>query len=585
MIRLVLFLLGVLAAAAGLHWLADRPGALVLDWQGYVVETTVFRAVILLTMLVAASILGWSLMRQLWQSPAAIGQIFTRRRERRGLDAISTGMIAIGSGDRLLATRAAVQARKSLPNEPLTHLLRAQAAQLQGDSATSRRIFEAMLASPDTEQVGLRGLFLEAQRVKEDVAAAQFAERALKLNPKIEWPAAALFDLQSKSRDWSGALDTLASARKNGHIEKKLADRRRAVLLTAQAQELEDDHADKACTLALEAHGLAPDLVPAAAIAGRVLASTGQTPRAAKVLQRTWKAAPHPDLAVAYAYARPGDSPSDRLERVRQLSKLTPGNPEGLLAIANTAIESRDWTTARTALEPLLDKDLSQRVCMLMARIEGEGAGNAGKVREWLARAVHAQRDPAWTADSVVSDRWAPSSPVTGALDAFEWRVPVSAVDKPEASLVTSRMEELMQLGVGHDKSLPEPARGSHERDRTDDATPAIEVGTSPAPRREPRAPVTDIEVATPANITKPVVTTPEVTPLRPTGSVTVKDGVTKTSRPAAVAASSSNGAALTKVLDPNAYITPHAPDDPGPRDQADPQSTVERFRLIGAKQ
>ena len=33
-----------------------------------------------------------------------------------------------------------------------------------GDRATARRIFEAMLASPDTEQLGLRGLFLEAQR-------------------------------------------------------------------------------------------------------------------------------------------------------------------------------------------------------------------------------------------------------------------------------------------------------------------------------------------------------------------------------------------------------------------------------------
>ena len=60
-----------------------------------------------------------------------------------------------------------------------------------------------------------------------------------------------------------------------------------------------------------------------------------------------------------------------------------------------------------------------------MARIEGEQHGHTGRVREWLARAVNAPRDPAWTADGVVSDRWAPVSPVTGALDAFRWRVPV----------------------------------------------------------------------------------------------------------------------------------------------------------------
>ena len=147
MLRLVAFLLAVIAAAASLHWLADRPGVLSVDWQGYQIETTVFQAIIMLALAIAAGVFAWNLVRHLWRSPATIGTFVNRRRERRGLDAISEGMIAIGSGDRSLATRAALQARKSLPNEPLTHLLRAQTAQLQGDSANSRRIFEAMLAS------------------------------------------------------------------------------------------------------------------------------------------------------------------------------------------------------------------------------------------------------------------------------------------------------------------------------------------------------------------------------------------------------------------------------------------------------
>ena len=108
-----------------------------------------------------------------------------------------------------------------------------------------------------------------------------------------------------------------------------MANRRRAVLLTAQAQAAEDTAADKALELALEAHRLAPDLVPAAAIAGRILASHGNTPRAARVLLKTWRLAPHPDLAAAYAYARPGDSPRDRLNRVRHLGRLTPARQRG----------------------------------------------------------------------------------------------------------------------------------------------------------------------------------------------------------------------------------------------------------------
>src|SRR6185295_3999558 len=171
--------------------------------------------------------------------------------QARGLDALSSGMIAIGAGDASLALRHAGQARKALPNEPLTHLLRAQTAQLIGDRTTSRRIFEAMLGSRDTEQLGLRGLFLEAQREGETEAARQFAERALALNPKLSWPVEALFDLQCHAGDWQAALDTLAIGRRIGLIDKTVAKRRRAVLLTAQAQVAEDAGTDKALELAL----------------------------------------------------------------------------------------------------------------------------------------------------------------------------------------------------------------------------------------------------------------------------------------------------------------------------------------------
>jgi HemY protein len=475
MIRLVVYLLAIAAAAAGLGWLADRPGTLVLNWEGWALETSVFRAVVLLSILVGLAILIASIVRQVWLGPAAVGRFMTQRRQERGLDAISSGMIAIGAGDRALATRFAVQARKSLPNEPLTHLLRAQAAQLSGDRATSRRIFEAMLGSPDTEQLGLRGLYLEAEREGEKEAARQFAERAISLNPRLGWPVDALFDLQCRERNWEGALETLGVARKHGHIDKAVADRRRAVVLTALAQKAEDESAPKSLDLALEAHGLAPDLVPAAAIAGRQLAARGSTPKAARVIEKTWKLSPHPDLALVYAFARPGDSPRDRLDRLKRLARSTPHSVEGPIALATAAIEARDWAEARAALEPLLSDRLSNRICTLMARIEGGEHNHAGGVREWLARAVNAPRDPAWTADGVVAPRWEPISPVTGTLDAFQWKVPLEVAQETDAALALAKIEEFVALGAG---PLEAPALAANGSDIID----AGDIGESPAP-------------------------------------------------------------------------------------------------------
>jgi HemY protein len=319
-----------------------------------------------------------------------------------------------------------------------------------------------MLASPETEQLGLRGLFLEAEREGMSEAARQFAGRALKANPKLEWSSTALFDQQCKQKDWSGALSTLDLARKNGHLSSAAADRKRAILLTAKAEEAEDTASDKALALALEAHALAPDLVPAAAIAGRILASRGNTSKAARVLQKTWTKSPHPDLATAYAYARIGDSTRDRLDRVRQLAALNPHSIESPIAIATTAIDARMYDEARLALEPLLADRLTQRVATLMARIEAGENGEKGRVREWLARAVNAARDPVWMADGAISDHWEPISP-DGRLDAYQWRVPVETRSASRNEILARRLEELTAIEA-HAGSKSE-APSEHEPD------------------------------------------------------------------------------------------------------------------------
>ena len=627
MLRLVAFLLVVLVVASGLAWLADRPGQLVINWENQQIETSVFHAVVIVVAVMALLGVVWSLLRHMWDSPAILGRFINRRRQQRGLDALSSGMIAVGAGDRANATRYAIQARKSLPNEPLTQLLRAQAAQLSGDRATARRIFESMLASPDTEQLGLRGLFVEAQRENAPEPALHYSQRALELNPKLAWPIDALFDLQCRQGNWAGALETLATAKRNGHIDKPTADRRRAVLLTAQAQELEDNNPAKALTLASEAHRLAVDLIPAAAIAGRILASQGNTAKAAKVLQSTWKKAPHPDLATAYAYARIGDSPRDRLDRVKKLAGMRPHAVESPIAVAKAAIDAHAYDEARHALSPLLDNArLTQAAATLMARIEGEQHGDKGRVREWLARAVPAQRDAVWTADGVVAERWAAVSPVTGQLDAFVWKVPVERVgDAPDEAALHDRLNELVALGQEQPADLDltaEPEIPAQEEKPEKDISPAPAVATTkvepvkanPEPAAEPTpAPPETGEgekiaagpgpeqadtssqkqektpVATVATDERDNKTIAAATPAKDAGSdqkqerkATSSTGA-KSSKAVPAEASASKGRSKPeKTQEHTIFVSPRAPDDPGADDEEESAPAVMRpYRAV----
>jgi HemY protein len=470
MTRILLFIVVVVAAALGLAWFADRPGTVTVEWLGYQVETSAFIGALALVAVIAVLILVWAVLRYLLTRPAAFAAYVKERRKAQGFDALTRGLLAIGVGDRTLAQRYASVARRNLPNEPLTALLRAQAAQLKGDRAAARRAFEAMLDRPETELLGLRGLFLEAKRRNDNETARALVEQAVRRDPQLGWSVNALFDLEARAGDWAGALNTLAIARQHGHIDVNAALRRRAVLLTAEARDVEVAEPDKALALATEALKLAPSLVPAAEIAGRILASKGETRQASRVIARTWKLAPHPDLALVYAFAKPGKPPRERLKRVKHLASFTPGDIEGQIAIAAAAIEAHEWQEAREALAPYLEDRPPGRICALMARIETGELGDKGREREWLARAVRAPRDRAWIANGYVSDRWLPVSPVTGAVDAFEWKAPLDAIGRGDATLL---IEERVQTS----------ARGE-----TAEAMDAIAAGSKAAHAGAPQA-------------------------------------------------------------------------------------------------
>ena len=446
MFRIALFLIVLLALAFGFTWFADNPGSVTLQWnwlnpdQAY--EVTLLNAVIALSALVALVMMGWWLVSTILHSPESFGRWRAGRRRDKGYNALSRGLVAAGAGNAPMARRLARESNKLLSNEPLVKLLDAQTAILEGKRDEARSKFEAMLDDPDTKLLGLKGLYAEAEKEGNAEAAAHFATLAYDAAPETPWAASGVLRAQGTLGNWDKALKTLEANRASGLFEKSEYNRKRAVILTALAMQEEDADPDRARTHALAAHKLAQDLSPAAVIAARLSVRLGDLKRAAKVLEAGWKAAPHPDIAEAYIHLRPGDSNLDRLKRAEAIAAKKPHDVEGLFAIASTAIDAAKWTKAREAMEKALQTHPSERACLLMADIEEAQSGDQGRVREWLARAVHAPRDAAWTADGYVSDAWAPFSPLTGEIDAFEWRVPLEQIGGPAQAVDYSRMAE-----------------------------------------------------------------------------------------------------------------------------------------------
>ena len=424
MIRVILFLLASAVLAAGFVWVADRPGDVVVTWMGYHIETSVMVAALGLAALVVVLILLWSVVRFILRTPEQVSLFFRHRRAMKGYLAISRGLIAIGAGDLRGARKSADDAARLSPGDPLALLLTAQSAQMAGDRSGAERAFREMTRREDTKLLGLRGLYIEAQR-RDDAPAARLAvEEAAKASPAPAWAGQAALDYRCAAADWAGALDALDAMK--GALEKADYRRKRAVLLTARALALEEIDRDATRAAVLEAVKLAPDLVPAAALAGRRLAEAGEQRKARKILERAWTLNPHPDIAEAYANLRLGDSARERLTRIQKLAGMLPGQLEGALAVARAALDAREFAVARAVLAPYLSAP-PRRVATLMAEIEENEHGDQGRVREWMGRAMRAAGDPAWTADGVVSERWLPVSP-NGRLDGFVWKLPLAEI-------------------------------------------------------------------------------------------------------------------------------------------------------------
>jgi HemY protein len=532
MIRIILFLLLIAAAGWGAAWVADQPGQVVMTWAGGSASPSLPVFALLVGIAIVAAVMLWSLLRALWRTPGHIKRHRRERRIARGRHAITQGLLAIGHGDSASARAHAEIARRHAAQDPLTLLLHAQSAQLDGDRTAAQRAFHAMAEREDTRLLGLRGLFIEAQRADDPVSAVMIAEEALKLAPSSTWASHAVLGFRCAKGDWAGALAILETNYASKLIDKATYRRQRGVLLTARALELETVDRDASRDSVMEAIKLAPTLVPAAVLAGKYESEAHQVRRSMRIVEAAWLAQPHPDLADAYAHVKLGDSARQRLVRVETLAAKAPGHIESALAIARAAIDATEYARAREALAPFIDAP-TQRVAMLMAEIERTEHGDSGRARAWTLRAVRALHDPVWTADGYVSSTWRPVSPVSGRLDAFQWQTPVASLpsDKGaaiepspfEEAMLAPRREPVARLGsdaalepAAAPEVIPiEPVAAEPAVAAAQDNAPPAEIATEPvpapvpAPQPSPDAPVAaplfrarqDIPKVTPQNI------------------------------------------------------------------------------------
>jgi HemY protein len=433
MIRTLFFIVIAGAAILGAVWLAERPGAFVIDWLGWHIEMPVpmLLAAIAMVVIVAALLYrGW---RWLTAIPGELAGWRRESKRGKGYRALTQGMVAVAAGDPAEAQKQARRADVLLNEPPLTMLLSAQAAQLNGDEAAARRYFEAMLERPETAFLGLRGLLMQAQRDGDEGEALRLAARARKLQPRTPWVLRTLFDLQLQESQWRPALATLEDAAKRGALESGEAKRLRIIVLLGCSQEAEGlGDANNALDFAKKAQHNAPDDLAATLRYAQLLAAAGKTRAVEKLAREAWDRNPHPELVRLYLEAGGKLAPLAAIKRLDKLVAANRGHAESHIALARAHLNAEIWGAARSHLEAACEDDPPARVCRMMAELEerensgqtGESGGDMAAVRRWLMRASIAAPDPAWICSGcgAQSAGWNLRCARCDELGTLEWR-------------------------------------------------------------------------------------------------------------------------------------------------------------------
>ena len=444
MIRATLFITVAAAFIFASVWLVERPGYVILTWEGWQVNTKV--SVLIFTTILF--LLVFCFLYRIWlglkRTPAAIIQARQRQKRIRGYKALTQGMVAVAAGDATEARRQAQKVNGLLGEPPLTKLLSAQAAQLNGDEKSAKIYFNEMLKRPETSFLGLRGLLMQAQRNGKNTEALELAGRAHTLKPKTPWILKTLFDLQLKEGEWRQALNTLDQAIKNKAFEQTQGKKlRTAVLLACSLKAEKEKKFNDAFSYAKKAQNERKDYLPAIVILARFMQKTGKTRAMENLIEETWGSTPHPLLAKYYADVPKAKDALSIVKRMENLREKNLDHSESRIALAQSLIEAKIWGAARTLLEELGLKEAPARVCRMMAKLEEGQNQDTQKAHYWWVRASDAAPDPTWVCDDCgsVPPAWTPVCSRCDAVGTFDWRTPehkkpVSLAFNPEPEII-----------------------------------------------------------------------------------------------------------------------------------------------------
>ena len=342
---IVALMIGALAA----HLVLPDNGYALINFRGYIVETSVPVLVLLL-------ILAYLTVRTLvyiWQAPRRLGEAWARGRARSAGKKATQGYIALAEGRLAQGERLLTRGARHSETPLLNYLAAARAAQMQGDR--QRRDAWLNMACVQEPAATDAVLLTQAELQLED---GQYTEALASLNrvrerqPGHAQALKLLGDLHQRRKEWQPLAALLPLIRRHGNVPPDMLDEWGVAAWSNMMATLHTDRSalerlwdDVPRHLRRE-----PRLTLARA---QALIACGGVDDAELEIRRTLKDDWSEALVKLYGELPVAD-PAAHLKRIEAWLKEHPEDPALLLAAGRTCVRHQLWGKARSYFEASL---------------------------------------------------------------------------------------------------------------------------------------------------------------------------------------------------------------------------------------
>jgi HemY protein len=403
-------------------WLKNDPGSIAIEWQGWLIQTSVPIILTITLILLLSLIIFYLILKKIFFLPKTIRVNYKQKKTDKAEKNIIKAFSAKSMGELELAETLSKDA-KYLNGTPLKLVLDTEINNHYGNEEAYIKDLKKMLDHPETLLLSVKSLtnfYFNKGNLKDAIKIIKMSPKS-KNTPK--WFFFTTLKLNILEKNWDEMINNIKSLSrytKTNNSEIKHIKSRVYFFKALEHNKEKNSVRLKDINISLK---FDPSFAPAITFKAKLLYKKDKT-LGLNYIKKSWKKYPHPDIAN-YIFEIYKDKPKNVLLNItKQLTKLNNNTFLNSYTMAKVALLTESWSLVRQSLKIIPEKEWTKGIYIMMADLEKKEHGNISKSNQWIEKAKNANLDYTWgcTSCTYIQSSWSLICPKCSNLNSITWQ-------------------------------------------------------------------------------------------------------------------------------------------------------------------